>query len=116
MFIELQVSDNEAGKKLDLIRRRMAPGEGSGIGQMSTRTSRLIEGVDRIEFSYLVQDRETGAPSWQTNWDDPDTLPKVISLKVVHENDVAEISFQINNVLALECVMGRAGFICEVRR
>lgn len=116
VFIELQISDNEAGKKLDLIRRRMVPGEGNGVGQMSTRTSRLIEGVDRMEFSYLAQDRKTGAPSWQSNWDDPDTLPKVVSLKVVHENDVAEITFQINNALAPECVMGRAGFICEVRR
>lgn len=116
VFIELRIEDSATGKSLDLVRHRIISGEGSGLGQISTKTSQLIEGVDQMEFSYLEQDRETGSPTWKSDWSNLDILPKVARLTVGYANDSAEITFQINNTLAPECVMGRPGFRCEVRR
>lgn len=115
VLVELQIADSETGKKLDLIRHRMISGKGD-LRQFSTRTGQLIDGVDHLEFSYLDRDRRSGLPIWKSGWSDPDVLPKVARLTVGLADKSVEITFQLPNAMAPECVGGKAGFRCEVRR
>lgn len=116
VVVELRIDDGAKGETLDLVRYRMAVDEGSDLKRISTRTSRLIDDADQIAFSYLEQDRLTGAPSWKGTWSDPDILPKRVRLTIDKDGRSVDLGFEINNVMAPECLVGGTDFRCEVRR
>lgn len=116
VVVELRIDDGAEGQTLDLVRHRMAVDEGSGLKRVSTRTSRLIDDADQIAFFYLEQDRLTGAPTWKRTWSDPDILPKRVRLTINKDGRGVDLGFEINNVMAPECLVGGTDFRCEVRR
>jgi prepilin-type N-terminal cleavage/methylation domain-containing protein len=116
VLVELRIEDGAEGQTLDLIRSSLTFGEGSDAKRVSTKTSRLIEGADQIAFSYLEQDRMTGAPTWKGSWSDPDILPKRVRLAIDKDGRGVDLGFELNNVMAPECLVGGRDFRCEVRR
>lgn len=116
VVVELRIEDGAEGETLDLVRYRMALDEASGLKRVFTRTSRLIDDADQIAFSYLEQDRLTGAPSWKSTWSDPDILPRRVRLTINKDGRRVDLGFEMNNVMAPECLVGGSGFRCEARR
>lgn len=114
-LVDLQIVDDDEKRKLELVHHRMISGEGD-IRRFSTRTGQLIQGVDQLEFSYLKQDRGSGSPMWNSDWSDPDVLPRLVRLTVGRAGESFKITFQLPNAMAPECVSGKTGFRCEVRR
>jgi len=82
--ITLKTAETDGSKGLDLLYRRASPESyplESGSIDDQTRVP-LADDIEKIEFSYYGQAERDDELRWHNNWQNDETLPKLVRLKI----------------------------------
>ena len=86
-LFELHAPTDLDSGRLVMRRQLVQPGasEVESVGEPEERV--LIDGVSRLEIAYFGAMRPQDAPVWQDRWVDATTLPWLVRIRVVFEED-----------------------------